>query len=80
MELDNIEKAESNKDSVSVSRGKTESTKESVLRERRNIMNKPNIEYNLPTAEKLIKPIGANEHAGKTTSKNVMSKHAVNLR
>ena len=36
--------------------------------------------YNLPTADKLIKPTGAQEHGGKTTSKNVMSKHAVNLR
>ena len=57
-----------------------ESDKESVLRKRRNFTNKSHDEYNLPTADKLIKPIGANEHAGKTTSKNVMSKHAVNLR
>ena len=51
------------------------------MRKRRNITNKSiNDEYNLPTADRLIKPIGANEAAGKTTSKNVMSKHAVNLR
>ena len=56
-----------------------ESEKESVLRKRRNIMSKSQ-EYNLPTADKLIKPIGANEQAGKTTSQNVMSQHAVNLR
>jgi hypothetical protein len=72
-------------DPVSIMKGKdqlsTESDKESVLRKRRNITNKSiNDEYNLPTADRLIKPIGANEHAGKTTSKNVMSKHAVNLR
>ena len=36
--------------------------------------------YNLPTADKLIKPTGSGEHMGKTTSKNVMSQHAVNLR
>ena len=56
-----------------------ESDKEAVLRKRRNITNKQiNDTYNLPTADKLIKPTGAHEH--KTTSKNVMSKHAVNLR
>ena len=36
--------------------------------------------YNLPTADKLIKPTGSGEHMSKTTSKNVMSQHAVNLR
>ena len=51
------------------------------MRKRRNITNKQiNDTYNLPTADRLIKPTGAQEHAGKTTSKNVMSKHAVNLR
>jgi hypothetical protein len=72
-------------DPVSITKGKdqlsTESDKESVLRKRRNITNKSiNDEYNLPTADRLIKPKGANEHAGNTTSENVMSKHAVNLR
>lgn len=47
-----------------------ESDKEAVLRKRRNITNKQiNDTYNLPTADKLIKPTGAHEHAGKTTSK-----------
>ena len=72
-------------DPVDIEKGKpdtnAESDKESALRKRRNITNKStNDEYNLPTADKLIKPIGAYENAGKTTSKNVMSKHAVNLR
>ena len=58
-----------------------ESDKEAVLRKRRNITNKQvNDTYKLPTADKLIKPTGTFEHTGKTTSKNVMSKHAVNLR
>jgi len=72
-------------DPIDLEKGKqdtnVESDKESVLRKRRNITNKnTNDAYNLPTADKLIKPTGAYEHAGKTTSKNVMSKHAVNLR
>ena len=58
-----------------------ESDKERVLRKRRNITNKQiNDTYNLPTADKLIKPTGSGEHMGKTTSKGVMSQHAVNLR
>lgn len=77
LELENLEREKYEDKKI---KEKDESSKESVLRERRNIMNKTNIEYNLPTAEKLIKPVGSNEHAGKTTSKNVMSKHAVNLR
>ena len=72
-------------DPIDLEKGKqesiVESDKESVLRKRRNITNKNTGDaYNLPTADKLIKPTGAFEHAGKTTSKNVMSKHAVNLR
>ena len=72
-------------DPVDIEKGKVdlveEADKESVLRKRRNIItDRGNNEYNLPTADKLIKPIGAYENAGKTTSKNVMSKHAVNLR
>ena len=42
-----------------------DSDKEAVLRKRRNITNKQiNDTYNLPTADKLIKPTGAHEHAG----------------
>ena len=71
VDLENIEREKSDPTG--------ESEKESALRKRRNIMSKSQ-EYNLPTADKLIKPVGANEHAGKTTSQNVMSQHAVNLR
>ena len=71
-------------DVVDIEKGKADinadSDKESVLRKRRNITEIGSNEYNLPTADKLIKPIGVYENAGKTTSKNVMSKHAVNLR
>ena len=54
---------------------------ECEVRKRKNLKSgKGNDQHNLPTAEKLIKPDGAKEHANKMSSKNVMSEHAVNLR
>ena len=51
-----------------------------MLRKRRNMITQISDTYNLPTADKLIKPTGAGENNGKTSSKNVMSQHAVNFR
>ena len=58
-----------------------ESDKEAVLRKRRNITNKQiNDTYNLPTADKLIKPTGAHEHAGKyNLIKHIFGQHCTVL-